>query len=173
MSVQRTGRRRVLALTASMVVALGLAAGGWSVASADEGSPSGGPPRPALTDIQASCLESHGVTRPAKPADGTKPTPPTDAQRAAAQAAAQACGVSLPAGGPHLGRPGGPGGPGGNRSQLTDAQASCLESHGVTRPTKPADGTRPTPPTEAQRAALQAAAQACGIILPKLPGTTT
>ena len=164
MSVPRTVRRRVLALGATGVVALGLAAGGLSVASADSGSPpSGGSERPALTDTQKACLESHGVT---KPAASTKPTAE---QRAAVEAAAQACGVTLPT--PH--GPGGPSGRLGNRPQLTDTQKACLEAQGVTKPAKPADGAKPTPPTAAERATRQAAAAACGITLPTPPTGAT
>ena len=48
------------------------------------------------------------------------------------------------------------------RPALTDAQRQCLAEQGVTLPTRPADGTRPQL-TEEQRAALRAAAEACGL----------
>ena len=49
-----------------------------------------------LTAEQKQCLADHGVTPPVKPADGTRPTPPTDAQREAFRAAATACGLPTP-----------------------------------------------------------------------------
>ena len=47
--------------------------------------------------------------------------------------------------------------------QLTDEQKQCLADHGVTPPTKPADGATRTPPTADQIAAMKAAAEACGL----------
>jgi hypothetical protein len=105
--------------------------------------------RPQVTDAQKQCLTDHGVTLPAT---GERPQGLTDEQRAAFRAAAQACGISLPAHGPRLG--------------LSDAQKQCLTDQGVTLPVRPANGERPTPPTDEQRAAFRAAAQACGITLP-------
>jgi len=61
-----------------------------------EGQPGVRPPHPELTDAQKQCLADHGVTPPVKPADGTRPTPPTDAQREAFRAAATACGLPTP-----------------------------------------------------------------------------
>ncbi len=124
------------------------------------------PHRQPLTDDQKQCLADHGVTLPQRPADGTRPTPPTDEQRTAFKAAAAACG--LPVRGP-----GGPGfgGPRGDHPQLTDAQKECLADHGVTLPQRPADGTRPTPPTDEQRTAFRAAAAACGLTPPAAPPT--
>jgi len=52
--------------------------------------------RPKLTDAQKTCLEEHGVAKPEKPANGERPTRPTDAQRAAFRAAAKDCGIKLP-----------------------------------------------------------------------------
>jgi hypothetical protein len=101
-----------------------------------------------LTDAQKSCLAQHGVS---VPAPGQKLNgPPTDAQRAAFEAAAQACGLPKPS---------------GRMLQLTDAQKSCLSQHGVSVPApgQKLDG----PPTDAQRAAFEAAAQACGLPTPK------
>ncbi len=101
--------------------------------------------RPQLTDAQKKCLTDAGFTKPA-----TRPTtPPTEAQRAAFKAAAEKCGITIPEGigkGHHRGRP-----------QLTDAQKKCLTDAGVTKP----EGR----PTEAQRAAMKAAAEKCGITL--------
>ena len=131
-----------------------------------DGQPGARPPHPALTDAQKQCLADHGVTLPARPAadsTGERPAPPTDDQRAAFRAAAVACGLTVPTGP-------GPGfaGPGGFRPALTDTQKQCLADQGVTPPQRPTPGTgeRPTPPTAEQRAALQAAAAACGITLP-------
>ena len=55
-----------------------------------------------LTDAQKQCLADHGVTLPQRPADGTRPTPPTDEQRAAFRAAAEACGLTPPAAPPTI-----------------------------------------------------------------------
>ena len=52
--------------------------------------------RPVLTDEQKQCLADQGVTVPEKPADGTRPPRPTDEQRAAFRAAAEACGLPTP-----------------------------------------------------------------------------
>ena len=126
--------------------------------------------RPALTDAQKQCLADQGVTLPQRPAaDGTgqRPSPPTDEQRAAFRAAAEACGLPTPPAGDH--RPGF-GGPGGPRPALTDAQKQCLADQGVTLPQRPADGAtgeRPAPPTAEQRDAFRAAAAACGITIPE------
>jgi hypothetical protein len=113
--------------------------------------PAEGRPHPRLTDAQKACLQQHGEV---KPAEGTRPT---DAQRAAHRAAAKACGITLPAR------------PGRHRPRLTAAQQTCLEEHGVTKPTPPANGERPARPTAAQRAAFRAAAQDCGIKVPDKP----
>ena len=86
-------------------------------------------PHPQLSDDQKQCLANQGVTLPQRPADGTRPTPPTDEQRAALKAAAEACGlpVRVPSG------PGGPGGPGfggrvaiGLRSPTRRSSASSI-----------------------------------------------
>ena len=122
-------------------------------ATGESGAPGGRGGRPQLTDEQKACLAEQGVTPPERPADGTR-TPPTDEQRAAMKAAAEACG--LPA---RLGP-----GP-GQRPQLTEEQKACLAEQGVTPPERPADGTR-TPPTDEQRAAMKAAAEACGLPTP-------
>jgi len=125
--------------------------------TSNDGTPStGARPHPRLTDAQKACLEQQGDH---KPAAGTLPT---DAQRAAHQAAAKACGITLPA------HPGGPGGP-GNRPKLTAAQQTCLADHGVKKPAAPANGERPARATDAQRAAFRAAAKACGIKVPDRP----
>jgi hypothetical protein len=63
-------------------------------ATAPDGSPR--PHRAPLTDDQKQCLANQGVTLPTKPADGTRPAPPTDAERQAFRAAAEACGITPP-----------------------------------------------------------------------------
>ena len=107
-----------------------------------------GRPHPQLTDAQKACLQQHGAQ---KPAEGTQPT---DEQRQALRAAAQACGIQLPRRHHH--------------PRLTDAQKACLEQHGVQKPQPGANGERPQPTAE-QRAAFRAAAQDCGIQLPNRP----
>ncbi|HEX5586637.1 MAG TPA: hypothetical protein VFZ17_04975 [Acidimicrobiia bacterium] len=146
------------AIAIAAVPALGLA-GVASAASGDSGESADTttrPARPALTDTQRQCLADHGVTPPTRPADGTH-TPPTDEQRAAMQAAAEACGLPARPAGPGMGRGMGP--------QLTDDQRACLAAQGVTLPNRSTDGTR-TPPTDEQRAAMKAAAEACGLPAP-------
>jgi hypothetical protein len=128
-----------------------------SVPEREVGGPERRGPRPQLTDEQRQCLADQGVTPPERSADGTRARP-TDEQRAAHAAAAEACG--LPARrGP------------GPRPQLTDEQRQCLADQGVTRPERSADGTR-VRPTEEQRAAFAAAAEACGLPAPP-PGPTS
>ena len=166
--VRRPRPSRIWAVAIGTVVVAGLAvvsfgsfAGADDTSTAPSATAPDGAPRPhhaPLTDDQKQCLANQGVTLPTKPADGTRPAPPTDAQRQAFRAAAEACG--LPIGdGPGFGGPGG-------HPMLTDDQKQCLADHGVTPPTKPVDGTRPAPPTDAQRQAFRAAAEACGIALP-------
>jgi hypothetical protein len=156
---KRPTRRRALTLMATGVLGAGLALGSWSVAGAAEGGA-----RPGLTDEQKACLEAQGITRPEKPADGSRPARPTEEQRAEHEAAAQACGVTLPARGHRHG-------PRGDRPRLTDEQKACLEAQGITKPEKPADGSRPEPPTAEQRERMRAAVDACGI--PRLGGQGT
>ena len=137
--------------------------------SADQTGPldgvAGRPHRPALTDEQRQCLAAQGVTVPAPTADGTR-VRPTDDQRAAFRAAAEACGLPVPQGHPGM----------GPRPALTDEQRECLAAQGVTVPAPTADGTR-VRPTDDQRAAFRAAAEACGLPLPTrgpgAPGATT
>jgi hypothetical protein len=53
--------------------------------------------------------------------------------------------------------------------ELAEAQRQCLAAHGVTLPTRPADGTRPqlTPEQrDAFRQAFRQAAEACGLPIP-------
>jgi hypothetical protein len=174
--VRRPRPSRIWAVAIGTVVVAGLAVvsfgtfagaddtGGSAPATAPDGAPR--PHRAPLTDDQKQCLANQGVTLPTKPADGTRPAPPTDAERQALRAAAVACGLAV-GDGP------GVGGPGGHRPMFTDDQKQCLADHGVTLPTKPADGTPPAPPTDAERQALRAAAEACGIMPPGRPAGTT
>jgi len=131
-------------------LALVAPAAGAQTDSGDTQTQEGAPrQRPQLTDEQKACLEQAGVT---KPAEGQRPT---DEQREAFKAAAESCGIELPAGGP--------GGPGHRGPELTDEQRECIEGQGVE---KPAKGERPT---DEQRAAFEAAATECGIDLPSRP----
>ena len=112
--------------------------------------------KPRLTDEQRACIEGQGVDLPDPPAEGEEPAEhvrPTEEQRAAFKAAAEACGIELP-------RHRGP--------KLTDEQKACLEQQGVQKPAKDESGER-VRPTEEQRAAFEAAAEACGIDLPERP----
>jgi hypothetical protein len=138
------------ALALVAVPAFGLT-GVAEAASGEIGAGGGRGPRPQLTDEQQQCLADQGVTPPERPADGVR-VPPTDEQRAAMKAAAEACG--LPA------RPGP-----GSRPQLTDEQQQCLADQGVTPPERSTDGTR-VRPTDEQRAAFAAAAEVCGLPAP-------
>jgi hypothetical protein len=147
--------------------AFAAAADSATTGTGTEGQPGARPPHPELTDAQKQCLADHGVTLPIRPAAGSTgvaPVRPTDEQREAFRQAAEACGLPIP-----TGRGPGFAGPGGVRPALTDAQKQCLADQGVTLPQRPADGAtgeRPAPPTAEQRAALQAAAAACGITIP-------
>jgi hypothetical protein len=67
--------------------------------SGTEPEPRGPGHRPQLTDEQQQCLADQGVTRPERPADGTR-VRPTEEQRAAFAAAAEACGLPAPPGRP-------------------------------------------------------------------------
>ena len=129
--------------TLTLVVVLAPLAG----AQTADPTPEGHPPR--LTDAQKTCLTQHGVTLPT-PSAGQKPTPPTDQQRQAFEAAAKTCGVQPP---------------NGHRVQLTAAQRTCLSQHGVTPPT-PGSAKPGSPPSAAQRAAFEVAAKACGLPVP-------
>ena len=123
-----------------------------------------------LTTEQQACMTAKGFAPKAKPAAGTVKTPKTEAERTAErtafEAAAKACGITLPVGG----RGGhGPEGKGGHGPALTTEQQTCLTAKGITRPAAPAAGstaTRPAAPTAEQRAAFEAAAKSCGITLP-------
>jgi hypothetical protein len=137
-----------VALAALPVLALN------SLATADTGGASGSgvtrPAHPALTDAQRQCLADRGVTRPEKPADGSRPQL-TQEQRDALRQAREACDLPVMAG------------PGRHpHPALTDAQRQCLADQGVTRPEKPADGSRPQL-TQEQRDALRQAREACDL----------
>jgi len=150
MSSTPTTKRRRGAVVATLAVAsMGLLAGFAPAASAH---PGGG--RAQLTDEQKSCLEEQGVVKPEPNADGER-VRPTEEQREAFKAAAEACGIELR-------------GPRHNRLQLTDEQKSCLEDQGIEKPARDEDGKR-VKPTDEQKAAFEAAAAECGIELPERP----
>ena len=166
-------------ITAASILAIGGNASAQTTTASDSTTATGRPS--PLTAEQRACLSAKGFGPKAKPAaDSTAAgkTRPTEAERtaerAARQAAATACGVTLPSGG-HRG-PGpdgddhnGHGGPGGHRPMLTTEQQACLTAKGFVRPAAPAAGssaTKPVAPTADQRAALEAAAKACGINVP-------
>jgi len=161
-----------LALAALPALGAGVFAAADAATAEPFGEESGRPTRPALTDAQKQCLADQGVTLPQRPAEGgtgERPAPPTEEQRAAFRAAAEACGLPTPPAGE--GRPG-RGGPGfgGPRTALTDEQKQCLADQGVTLPPRPSEGgtgERPAPPTAEQRDAFRAAAAACGITIPE------
>jgi hypothetical protein len=162
---QRSGRRRGrrgTALATLAIASLGLVAGLAPAAFAqetgtqneDSQSEEGQrPARPELTDEQKACLEEQGVEKPAADENGER-VKPTEEQREKFKAAAETCGIELPA------HP--------NRPKLTDEQKSCLEEQGIEKPAKGEDGKR-VKPTEEQRAKFEAAAEACGIDLPERP----
>ena len=100
-----------------------------------------------LTDEQKTCLTEAGITKP----EGR----PTQAERDAFKAAAETCGITLPA------RPDNAGHHRGGRLNLTDEQKTCLTEAGITKP----EGR----PTQAERDAFKAAAESCGITLPARP----
>ena len=81
-----------IALAGVGVLGIGLA--GAQTADSDS-SATARPPRPELTDAQRQCLADQGLTPPQRPADGTR-VAPTDEQRAAFRAAAEACGLPAP-----------------------------------------------------------------------------
>jgi len=141
---------RVAGLVATTLAALTLVVAFAPIAGAqtsDPAKPGGHPPR--LTATQKTCLTQHGVTLPT-PNAGKPPTPPTDQQRQAFEAAATACGVQAPK--PHP-------------VQLTAAQRTCLTQHGVTPPA-PGSAKPTAEPSAQQRATFEAAAKACGLPAP-------
>ena len=104
-----------------------------------------------LTDEQRACLEEQGVQKPERGENGER-VRPTDEQREAFRAAAEACDIELPL----------------RRHRLTDEQRACLEEQGVEKPQRDENGER-VEPTDEQREAFRAAAEACGIDLPDRP----
>lgn len=93
-----------------------------SSVSDDSGSPGSGSSDDGhhghrrLTDEQRDCLAEQGVTKPAERPDG----PPTQEQIDKLKAAAEACGIELPAGGPGFG--------GCNRDGTDDSDGSSDDS---------------------------------------------
>jgi hypothetical protein len=81
------------ALTLASIAVVGTASLAGAVDSQGSGSR---PAPPALSTEQRQCLTDQGVTLPQKPADGSRPQL-TQEQRDAFRAAAQACGIPLPA----------------------------------------------------------------------------
>lgn len=169
-------------LTAASFLALAGGAIAQTTTTSDSTTAAGRTGRPSpLTAEQRACLTAKGFGPKAKPAADlttAAKTGPTEAERtadrAAREAAATACGVTLPSGG-HRGRGpdgDGAGGPGDHHDHgptLTTEQQACLTAKGFVRPAAPAAGssaTKPAAPTADQRAALEAAARACGIIIP-------
>ncbi len=110
-----------------------------------------------LTDAQRACLAEAHLTRPAGPL--------TNDQRATlrtqVEAAAQKCGITLPARRqgaiPQFWR------------ELTDAQLECMRGAGVTRPFGPLTVEQRV----TLRSELQKAATGCGVTLPPERGTAT
>ena len=147
--------RRIGRFAAAMVMSTALVGALAPAAFAQESDTSEAPAaegrrRPQLTDEQKACLEEQGVAK----RSGER-VAPTDEQKAAFRAAAEACNIDLPAVRPH--------GP-----KLTDEQKTCLEEQGVEKPARGEDGER-VPPTDEQKAAFRAAAETCGIDLPDAP----
>jgi len=147
--MRRVGSAALFATLGATIIGFGVAGavdGGSSstttpsATSADAGHHRGG--RLNLTDEQKTCLTEAGITKP----EGR----PTQAERDAFKAAAETCGITLPT------RPGNAG-----RLNLTDEQKTCLTDAGITKP----EGR----PTQAERDAMKAAAEACGITLPARP----
>ena len=85
---RNTGARRATTVATLAVAGLALLAGLAPAAFAQEGEGSGRPDRPRLTEEQRACLQEQGVQKP----EGK----PTEEQRAAFRAAAEACGIELP-----------------------------------------------------------------------------
>lgn len=107
----------------------------------------------SLTAEQRSCLQSNGVVKP----DHTLTAEERAAAKATIQAAAQTCGVTLPerpaiAKMKELRA---------ELKSLTPEQRACLQSNGATRP----DHKLTKEERQAAYAALEAAAQTCGIAI--------
>jgi hypothetical protein len=143
-------------LAALPTVGLGAFAAADSGLAPTDATGSGPAPhrRPLLTDEQRQCLADHGIAPRSRPADGTARPVPSEADRDAFRAAAEACGLPRPDLG---GR--------GPRPLLTDEQRQCLAEHGIAPRSRPADGTARPVPSEADRDAFRATAVACGLPL--------
>ena len=148
--LRRVGSAALFATLGATIIGFGVAGavdGGSSststpsAASADAGHHRGG--RLNLTDTQKACLTDAGITKP----EGR----PTQAERDAMKAAAEACGITLPTRPDHA----------GGRLNLTDTQKTCLTDAGITKP----EGR----PTQAERDAFKAAAETCGVTPPARP----
>jgi len=129
-----------------------------SLATASVTVDGGAGSRPGLTDAQRQCLSEQGVSLPTRDSGDDKPAL-TPEQRDARRQAAETCGLAP--------RP-----PRIALRQLTDAQRQCLADHGVTLPSRIADGARPEMGvrpeiTDQERDARRQAAVDCG--LPERP----
>jgi hypothetical protein len=113
----------------------------------EDEAPAGGR-RHALTDEQRACLEQQGVQKP-EPDENGERVRPTEEQREAFRAAAEACGIELPL----------------RHRRLSEEQRACLEEQGAQKPERNENGER-APLTEEQREALVAAFEACDIEVP-------
>ena len=106
----------------------------------------------SLTAEQRSCLQANGVVKP----DHKLSAEERAAAKATIQAAAQTCGVTLPE------RPAAKAKElRAELKALTPEQKSCLKSNGITKP----DHRLTKAERQAAYAALEAAAQTCGIAL--------
>ena len=150
--LRRVGSAALFATLGATIVGFGIAGAvdGGSTSTSTPSTPSseGGKrhARPNLTAEQKTCLTNAGITKP----EGR----PTQAMRDAFKAAAETCGITLPA---RNGRSGHP------RLNLTDEQKTCLTNAGITKP----EGR----PTQEQVDAMKAAAAACGVTPHARPST--
>lgn len=149
MNPSSTSRAKRVGLLATLAVsAVALLAGLFATpAGAQEAAPEGG--RARLTAEQRQCMADHGYERPLAGQLRTRE------QREAFRAAAEECGIDLPAGAfRHAAR---------RHARhwwrnLTEEQRQCVRDQGVERP----HGR----PTQEQVQAFRDAADACGIDLP-------
>lgn len=137
------------------VAAVTAAAAGTDGSGTTAGSVAGGTARAwwrGLTDAQQQCLRDADIRRPVGPLD--------DAERAAlrrsVEAAAGSCGVELPFAKARAFWDG-----------LTDAQQQCLRDADVTRPWGPMTRDQ----RQQLRDDLRAAAEACGVTVPRAAST--
>jgi hypothetical protein len=103
-----------------------------------------------LTQDQKDCLTAQGITRP----DHRPTTEEREALKTQLKAAADTCGITLPAPRAHGLRR--------RLAALTQDQKDCLKANGITRP----DHRPTTEEREALKTQLKAAAETCGIPVP-------